>query len=234
MGERALFVVPAFNEEPNIGAVIDDLLSAAPPASILVVSDGSRDATARIARERGVACADFPFNAGVACAVKAGFRHAMRHGFGAVVQFDGDGQHLASEVGSVLDPVLRGECDIAVGYRSGLKHPVSSKARMVGRIVLTGWLMILTRRYHADPTSGFRAYSRRAIQAFAEDFPEEYPEVESLVLARKLGLSVGGYPVMMRPRQAGRSSISFAGSIYYMIKVVLSTFVILLRRYERT
>jgi hypothetical protein len=228
---RTLFVIPAYNEGANIGPVLEDLLRAAPPAQVLVVNDGSEDDTLEIARRYPVHTIDFPFNLGVASALHMGFRYALERGFTQVVQFDGDGQHIPAEAAKVLAPVLAGSFDIAVGCR--IEHPeaTSSFARQFGGRILSLLLLLLTGRAYRDPTSGFRAYSLAAIRRFARDFPDEYPEVESLVLARKFGLRVTETPVQMRPRRAGKSSISLFGSVYYMVKVCLASLVIMLRRY---
>lgn len=229
--DRPLFIVPAYNEGANIAAVIEELLTVAAPDEILVISDGSTDDTAAVVRRTAVAFLEFPFNSGVATVLKAGFRYGLRNGFTYAVQFDGDGQHIAAEAEKILAPVRAGDSDIAVGYRFGKGRVVSSKARVLGRMFISGFLILLTGQYHADPTSGFRAYSRRAIERFADDFPEEYPEVESIVLAKKFGLRVCGEPAIMRPRLGGKSSINFFGSIYYMIKVTLASLIMMLRRY---
>ncbi|NLH48119.1 MAG: glycosyltransferase family 2 protein [Myxococcales bacterium] len=227
---RTLFIIPAYNESANIERVLQELSEVARPEEILVVSDGSTDNTAALTRRQPVALLEFPFNLGVASVMQAGFRYALRHGFTAAVQFDGDGQHVPGEAAKLLAALAAGDCDIAIGYRSGGER-VSTLARHLGSKILAALLVLLTRRFYRDPTSGFRAFSRRAIEAFAKNFPEEYPEVESIVLAKKLGLRIRETPVTMRPRIAGKSSITVLGSAYYMVKVMLASLVIMLRRY---
>jgi len=228
---KTLFVIPAFNEAANIGPVLDDLLQTVSADHVLVVNDGSEDDTLEAARKFPVSTIDFPFNLGVASALHLGFRFALHHGFSQVVQFDGDGQHLPAEAQRILEPVLNGTCDIAIGCRAEGWEAASSFARRFGSRVLSALLRLLTGRAYRDPTSGFRAYSLEAIRRFARDFPDEYPEVESIVLASKFGLRVAEIPVRMRPRRAGKSSISLLGSVYYMAKVCLASAVIMLRKY---
>lgn len=227
---RTLFIIPAYNESANIERVLRELYDVAAPDEILVVSDGSNDETAALVRRQPVALLEFPFNLGVASVMQAGFRHALRHEFDYAVQFDGDGQHVPAEAVKLIRVLEEGDCDIVIGYRSGGKR-VSTLARHLGGKILSGLLVLLTRQFYRDPTSGFRVFSRQAIAAFAKNFPEEYPEVESIVLARKLGLRIRETPVSMRPRLAGKSSITVLGSAYYMVKVVLASLVIVLRRY---
>ncbi len=228
---KTLFVIPAYNEGTNIGAVIADLLQLVEADQILVVNDGSEDDTLKVAQGYPIHTIDFPFNLGVAQALYAGFRYALEHGFEQVIQFDGDGQHLATETAALLAPILDGSADITVGCRAGNDTSTSSFARRFGSRVLSTLLLLLTGRAYRDPTSGFRAYSSRAIHSFSREFPDEYPEVESLVLANKFVLRVAEVPVKMRPRRTGKSSISFFGSVYYMFKVCLASVVIMLRKY---
>ena len=189
------------------------------------------DETLDVVRSTSVHCIDFPINLGVASALQSGFRFALRHGFNMVVQFDGDGQHIAGEIVKIAGPVQNGECDIAVGSREQDKEATSSTARRLGSRIISTFLKAFTRQDFKDPTSGFRAYSSEAVERFASDFPDEYPEVESIILAKKYGLTVIEVPVSMRPRMGGQSSISFYGSWYYMIKVFLASVVMMLRKY---
>jgi len=229
--KKALFIVPAYNECANIAQVLDDLLSVAGPEQILVVNDASEDATLAVIRRYPVKYIDFPFNLGVASVLKIGFQHALKNNFALAVQFDGDGQHVAAEAAKIAEAIRADICDVAIGSRAGLSEHTSSLARRVGSKFISGILVLLTGQYISDPTSGFRAYSLAAIQKFARDFPDEYPEVESIVLAKKFGLRVKETSVTMRPRQAGSSSITIFGSIYYLVKVILASCIILLRKY---
>jgi glycosyltransferase involved in cell wall biosynthesis len=228
---KKLFVLPAFNEADNLGSVLADLAAIAQPDQIVVVNDGSEDDTAAVARSAGVHCLDFAINVGVSSAVRAGFRFAIREGNDIVIQFDADGQHLALEAEKIIEAVTRGDCDVAIGARKSDLEETSTFFRRQGRRLLSAFLLVFTRQYFSDPTSGFRAYSKRAIDLFAVDFPDEYPEVESIVLAKKAGLTIKEIPVAMAPRKAGTSSISFFGSIYYMVKVILASAIMTLRKY---
>ncbi|MCC6157760.1 MAG: glycosyltransferase family 2 protein [Deltaproteobacteria bacterium] len=229
--DDVLFIVPAFNEAANIASVIEDLMTIAPPGNIVVVNDGSKDNTAEIAGRYPIRVVDMPFNMGVSMALRTGFQNAMVRGAKMAVQFDGDGQHVAREIERIVSPVARGECDVAVGVRLADQKSTSTLPRMIGSAALRILLRILTGSSYADPTSGFRAYSEDAIVRFVHHFPDDYPEVEGLVLAHKLHLRVREYPVQMRRRLGGRSSITFLSSIYYMVKVALASIVIVLRRY---
>jgi glycosyltransferase involved in cell wall biosynthesis len=231
-GLRCVAVVPAFNEAATIGRVIAELRAVAPSFDILVVDDGSADATAAVARGAGARVVVLPFNLGIGGAVQTGFRYAYEHDYDVAVRVDGDGQHDPSQLPLVLAPVLAREADIAVGSRfvGDAEGYRSSRSRRVG-IRLLAWIVsrIIGRRV-TDTTSGFQALNRRAIELFARDYPHDYPEVEATIMVSRHRLSSVEVPVLMRERGGGRSSITALRSIYYMTKVLLAIFVGLFRR----
>jgi glycosyltransferase involved in cell wall biosynthesis len=230
---RRVAIVPALNEEHTIGAVIGELRAFDPGLDIVVVDDGSGDRTAGAARAAGARVLRLPFNLGIGGAVQTGFRFAFEHDYDIAVRVDGDGQHDPAQLGRVLDPVLRGEADIAVGSRFAGQLEAgyrSSRSRRVG-ILLLAWVVsrIVGRRV-TDTTSGFQALNRQGIALFARDYPHDYPEVEATVMVFRHRLRLVEVPVQMRERGGGRSSITTLRSVYYMVKVLLAIFVGLFRR----
>jgi glycosyltransferase involved in cell wall biosynthesis len=230
---RRVAIVPAFNEERNVVRVIDELRDFDPSLDIVVVDDGSRDATADVARQRGAVVLRLPFNLGIGGAVQTGFRYADEQGYDVAVRVDGDGQHDPSQLGAVLAPVLAGEADIAVGSRFAAAGEGyrSSRSRRAGIRMLAWVVSKIVRRRVTDTTSGFQALNRSAIALFARDYPHDYPEVEATILVFRHKLRSVEVPVSMRERGSGRSSITALRSIYYMVKVLLAIFVGLFRRY---
>jgi glycosyltransferase involved in cell wall biosynthesis len=228
---RRIAIVPAFNEERNIGGVLDELRAFDPGLVVVVVSDGSSDRTAAVAREHGAHVVQLPFNLGIGGAVQTGFKYAAEGGYELAVRCDGDGQHDPSQLGNVIAPVLAGEVDIAVGSRFvGEGGYQSSVTRRVG-IRLLAWIVsAIARQRVTDTTSGFQALNRRALELFALDYPHDYPEVEGMVMTIRHQLRLCEVPVTMRERAHGRSSITALRSIYYMAKVLLALFVGLFRR----
>jgi len=229
---RRVAVVPAFNEEGNVGRVVDEIRAFDPSLDVVVVDDGSYDRTAEVAHAHGATVVRLPFNLGIGGAVQTGFRFAFEHGYDLAVRLDGDGQHDPSQLDRILAPVLSGEADIAVGSRfaeagDGYR---SSRSRRVG-IRLLAWVVsrIVGRRV-TDTTSGFQALNRRAIELFAHDYPHDYPEVEATIMVSRHRLRSVEVPVSMRERGGGRSSITALRSVYYMVKVLLAIFVGLFRR----
>ena len=227
---RRLAIMPAFNEEGSIGAVIDEIRAFDPDLKIVVVDDGSGDRTSEIARSRGVHVVTLPFNLGIGAAVQTGFRFARANNFDLAVQIDADGQHDPSELPAVLAPLLAGDADFVVGSRfTGDRAFRSSFVRRLGIRLFALIVSAIARQRLTDTTSGFRAVNRRGIALFAADYPHDYPEVETTVMVVKHRLRVKEAPVRMRERTAGRSSITALRSFYYMFKVLLALFVDLFR-----
>jgi glycosyltransferase involved in cell wall biosynthesis len=228
---RRIAIVPAFNEERSLGRLLAELRTLDPDLEVVVVSDGSTDRTGEVAAASGAHVVALPFNLGIGGAVQTGFRFAWEGGYELAVRLDGDGQHDPAQLRSVVEPVVAGEADIAIGSRflagGGYR---SSAARRVGIRVLARVVSLIAHQRLTDTTSGFQALNRRAIRLFAADLPRDYPEVEGLVMAIRHHLRIREVAVTMREREHGRSSISSLASVYYMIKVLLALFVDLFRR----
>jgi glycosyltransferase involved in cell wall biosynthesis len=228
---RRIAIVPAFDEERNIGRVVDELRASDPLLDVVVISDGSADRTAEVAAEHGARVVRLPFNLGIGGAVQTGFRYAYERGYELAVRCDGDGQHDPAELPKVLAPVLAGEADIAVGSRfAGDAGFRSSATRRVGIRLLALIVSAIAKQRVTDTTSGFQALNRKALELFAADYPHDYPEVEGMVMTIKHRLRLREVPVTMREREHGRSSITALRSFYYMAKVLVALFVGLFRR----
>jgi glycosyltransferase involved in cell wall biosynthesis len=228
---RRVAIVPALNEEASVGRVIEEIRAVDQGFDIVVIDDGSIDRTAEVARAHGAEVVRLPFNLGIGGAVQTGFRYAWENGYELAVRVDGDGQHDPGQLAAVLEPVLAGEADIAVGSRfSGAEGYRSSRPRRIG-IALLAWIVsAIVRQRLTDTTSGFQALNRLGIRLFAADYPHDYPEVEATVLLAKHRLRLREVPVSMRERSGGRSSIGALASVYYMVKVLLAIFVAVFRR----
>lgn len=227
---RKAAVVPAYNEAGSIGAVVAEIRAADPELEVVVVDDGSKDATAELASSAGATVLRLPYNLGIGAAVQTGLQYARDNDFDIAVQIDGDGQHDARELAQLLAPIISGEADIAVGSRfAGERLYRPSVARRIGIVLFAGLVSLIVRQRVTDTTSGFRAMNRRGIRLFAADYPHDYPEVEATVLVFRHRLRLVEVPVAMRQRETGRSSITAFRSLYYMGKVSLALFVGLLR-----
>jgi glycosyltransferase involved in cell wall biosynthesis len=231
--ERRLAVVPAYNEAATVGSVIGALHRDAPGWDVIVVDDGSTDATAAVAAGAGARVLRLPFNLGIGGAVQAGFRFARDEGYGLMVQVDADGQHDPAEIGRLLSaraaaPAL----DMVCGSRflsEDHRYPAPI-SRRTGIHLFAFLLSRIIGQRVSDPTSGFRLYNERAIGLFARDYPHDYPEVEAVLMLHHHRLTMQEVPVRMFERGGGRSSIRSGKSAYYMIKVLLAIGVGLVRR----
>lgn len=223
---KILTIIPAYNEEGSVGKVIEELRVHLSRADILVVNDGSTDLTSEKAKAYGTMVLDLPFNLGIGGAMQAGYRYAWENGYDIAIQVDGDGQHDPREIGKLLRALEEKKIDIALGSRFiGDSEYKSSTMRRIGISIFSRVLSMIVRQKITDPTSGFRAANRKAIQLFASNYPQDYPEPEAVVLLHQCRLKMGEIPVGMSKRYSGESSITKIRSVYYVVKVLLAIFV---------
>jgi glycosyltransferase involved in cell wall biosynthesis len=230
-GGKKLAMVPALNEEGSVAAVIAELKREAPDFDVLVIDDGSTDATAQRARAAGAAVVSHPFNLGIGGAVQSGYRYAHLNGYDAAIQVDGDGQHDPAQIQKLEQGLRDSGADLVWGSRfledAGYHVP---RLRRAGRVIFARIVSAITRKRVTDPTSGFRIANRRGIELFARDYPHDYPEVEAILMAHSHDLEISEVPVTMRQRETGSSSINMLNAGYYMVRVLLAIFVGLFRR----
>ena len=227
-----LILVPAFNDAASIGDVIKELTMHS--YDILVISDGSTDATAQIARASGARVLDLPINLGVGGALRAGFRLAVTENYGAVVQVDADGQHPANEITDLITAANEHQAHMVIGSRfisSGTSMQVGLTRRMVMR-VLARSSSKATGITITDTTSGFRIITQPLLAKFAQSFPTNYlgDTYEAVVAAGRAGYKVVEIPAALRKRSAGESTASIAQSVRFTLKGLV---VALLRLHPR-
>ena len=220
---KLLIIIPAYNEGLNIERVMDHLILKFPQYDYVIVNDGSKDNTADICRAKNYNFVDLPINLGLSCAVQTGMRYAVKNGYDAVLQMDGDGQHRPEYIEKMIQEMERSGAEIVIGSRFVEKEGFqSSQMRRIGINFLSNLAWILTGVRVKDITSGYRVINRNFIHIFAEDYPSDYPEPEAMVIAAVHGGKIREYPVVMRERENGESSITLKKSVYYMIKVTLA------------
>ncbi|MBP2689643.1 MAG: glycosyl transferase family 2 [Deltaproteobacteria bacterium] len=229
---RVLIAIPAYREEKNIGAVVGSIRDRY-PYDILVVNDGSPDGTSEAARNAGAIVLDLPCNLGIGGAVQTSFLYALEHGYDAVVRLDGDGQHEAGDIARILDPILQGTAEAAIGSRflgeTEYRPPV---LRMMGIRFFRVLVNLFTGYRVTDPTSGFFAINRRLMEFYSAQYPSDYPEVDSYILMHRLKARAVEVPARMYEREEGKSSITPFRAMYYMVNVTLSFLITCIRRFE--
>jgi glycosyltransferase involved in cell wall biosynthesis len=221
---KIAIIIPCYNEAGSIGTFLQHLHRVREQhqwaLTPVVVNDCSTDHTLEIVRALDCVVLDLPVNLGIGGAVQTGFRYAWQQGYDLAIQMDGDGQHPADELPKILEPFRRGEADVVIGSRFLEKQGFqSSSLRRLGIRWFSWLLQRLCGQRISDPTSGFRAMNRRAIELIKEFYPNEYPEPEILVHFLHRRLRVQEVPVRMEARQAGQSSIHSWKTAYYMLKV---------------
>lgn len=228
---KTLILIPAFNEEGAIHSVVREVRTLYPDYAALVVDDHSRDATVSLARQAGAQVLTLPHHLGLGGCVQAGYQLAYDLGYDFVIRIDGDGQHDPRDIPTILEALQRTGCEMVIGSRfvesNGQR---TSVARSLGiRFFRTVLRPILGRAVH-DPTSGFVGVNRRALAVFRHSFPLEYPEIEALVVLQRRAFRFEEVPCRMRPRMAGKSTITAVKSVYYVVHVLLGVLVNILRR----
>ena len=224
-------IIPAYNEEKNIGLVIADVQNHQPHIKIVVINDASRDKTEMTVREMGETVVSLPINLGIGGAVQTGLKYARDAGFDFAIQFDGDGQHLAGEIEKILTPVIDGDADVVIGsrfldnggYKSGFARRIGVKIFQMVNSLMVGSKI-------TDNTSGFRAYNRKAIAFLARYYPQDYPEPEAVIELYRNRFRIREVPVVMRERASGASSIRLSRSLYYMVKCLMANLIAFSRK----
>jgi len=220
---RKLIIIPAYNEEENIEKTVESILRDSTGFDYVVINDCSKDRTKQICEEKGYNVVNLPINLGIGGAVQTGYKYAVRNGYDMAVQVDGDGQHDPKFLAEMADYLEKNNLDMVIGSRFiEMEGFQSSGLRRIGIRFFTWLIKMMTGTKITDPTSGLRMIGKNVLQIFAEDYPKDYPEPESVVAILRRNMKVEEIPVIMREREGGVSSISMKKSVYYMIKVTLA------------
>ncbi len=221
--KKYLVIIPAYNEAGAIFNTVKDIEKNAKSFDYVVINDCSKDNTKKILEENNINHINLSINSGIGAAVQTGYQYAREYGYEAAVQVDGDGQHSASYLEKMAEILEKDNVDMVIGSRFIEKSGFQSTGlRRVGIKFFTLWIKLLTGQIVTDPTSGMRLCKKEIVNLFAEDYPKDYPEPETVVSVLKLGYKVKDMPVKMKERQSGTSSISLKKAVYYMIKVPLA------------
>lgn len=229
---KVLIIIPAFNEALNIGKVIRGVKQCAPDLDILVVNDGSRDATAYVAEAAGASVVSHPYNMGYGVTCQTGFKYARYHDYDYVIQIDGDGQHEPGCIPELLAAVQEPDADIVLGSRwLGLAEYKGPMLRKFGKFFFGFLAGLLTRHKVTDPTTGFQALNKQVVQFYCtEVYPIDYPDADMIIMLDRAGFRVKEVPVIMYIDESGKSMHSgIVKPLYYGMKMMMSIVMTVLR-----
>ena len=230
---KKLVIIPAYNESENIVNTVKEIKEKASDFDYVVINDCSSDKTLEILENNHLNYINLPVNLGIGGAVQTGYKYALEHEYDMAVQVDGDGQHDPAYLHSLEETLIKENADMVIGSRFIKNEGFQSTfARRMGIVYFTKMIKSLTGTTITDPTSGFRLVNEDVIALFANDYPRDYPEPESIVALLKRKKKVVEVPVQMKERQGGVSSIRLWNSVYYMIKVSIAILVECSRTYK--
>jgi glycosyltransferase involved in cell wall biosynthesis len=233
--EKILVIIPAFNEENQIAAVIQKIKKELPGITILVINDGSQDKTEKIALSSGAKVLSHPFNLGYGVALQTGYKYALKYDYDYVLQMDGDGQHDPRYLTQLLSKAKESDSDVVIGSRF-----IGSNEYQVGLIRRVGMKFFgviasrLNRQKITDSTSGYQALSRRVIYFYTNDtFPEDYPDADVLIILHRKGFKIQEIPVIMHSNPKKHTLHSGFKPFYYVYKMLLSIILNLFKLREK-
>lgn len=228
---RVIALIPAFNEAASIARVVSGVRGAA-DIDVLVIDDGSADDTAGLARAAGARVVRLPFNMGYGVALQTGYKYALRAGYEAIVQLDGDGQHEPADIPALVAPIAAGVADVALGSRFiGATAYRPEFRRRVGMRVFGALAWFLGGARFSDVTSGFQALHADVVRFFAADrYPRDYPDADVLMMLCGAGFRILEVPVRMYRKTSGASMHAGWKPVYYVFKMLLSMSLTAVRR----
>jgi len=225
--KKRCIIIPALNEGNNIVGVICGIKKCT-AADIIIIDDGSKDLTAKKARETGAYVISHPFNMGYGVALQTGYKFAVRHDYDFLLQIDGDGQHFPDTIPEFFREVESGACDVLIGSRflgRGGYHPgfLKSSAIFLFKIIIR----LINKTKITDPTSGYQCMNREVFTVFTDDsFPCDYPDTNIIIRLHRMGFIVKELPVNMQKNPEGRSMHRGTFKLlYYFFKMFLSIFI---------
>lgn len=221
---KKLIIIPVYNEEKSIKNVINNIKENAKGYDYIIINDCSTDNTESICNKNNFNYISLPKNLGIGGAVQTGYKYANENNYDVAIQFDGDGQHDTKYLDLLVEKIKNG-ANMCIGSRYIDKEGFQSTyIRRLGKNIISLIIKILCRKKVTDPTSGFRACDRKIIEMFARNYPDEYPEPETIIKIFTNKYVLVEVPVKMHERQVGKSSITPIKSLKYMIKVIISMF----------
>ena len=216
---KVLLIIPAYNEAQNIEKTVKDVTENT-NNEYIIINDCSKDNTKEVCEKNNFNILSLPTNFGLTSGIQLGMKYAYKNNYDIAIQFDGDGQHQAKYVKSLVEEIERNNCDIAIGSRFVSKKKPHN-LRMFGSKLLTTAILLTTGKKIKDPTSGMRAYNRKAIELFVKN-ASLTPEPDTLVYMLKKQMTIKEVQVEMKEREFGESYLKPLKSIEYMVNMFFS------------
>ena len=231
---KVLLIIPAYNEEECILNTVNEIKKSKLNIDYIVINDGSTDNTETILRENNINHIELINNLGIGGAVQTGYKYAYQNNYDIAVQFDADGQHDINSLETIINPIIQDKYDMVIGSRFIKKTDGfrSSSSRRFGIKLISFFIKLFTGKRIYDVTSGFRAVNKKIIANFAKSYPVEFPEPVTNTEIIKRNYKFKEVSVIMKERAGGVSSIKSWKSAYFMINVILSIFIVSIRRYK--
>ena len=226
---KTLIIVPAYNEALNIEKTIQDINQNANEFDYIIINDCSRDNTKQLCEKNNFNMLSLPVNYGLTSGIQLGMKYAYKNGYDIAIQFDGDGQHQAKYLKDLVREIEQENCDVAIGSRF-VTNKKPHTMRMIGSNLISGAIKLTTLKKIKDPTSGMRAYNKRAIEMFVTN-ASLTPEPDTLVYMIKKKLKIKEVQVEMKEREFGESYLNPIKSIQYMTNMFFS--IIFIRAFTR-
>jgi hypothetical protein len=227
---KSLVIIPAYSEEKNIQFVIDEVSHAVPDFNILVIDDGSLDATAFLARQYGAEVLTHAVNLGYGAAVQTGLKYAVQHEYGIIVIMDADGQHDANDIPVLVDALARERADIVIGSRYLKRGDYkTTPLRALGVVFFSFLTYLIIHKRMSDITSGFQAMNTVAARFLSINYPVDFPDAEIIILLSLSGFDILEVPSRFRQRISGKSMFTLPKALYYPFKAMLAIFIVLLK-----
>ncbi len=218
-GSPLAVVIPAYNEEPTVAGVVEEIPSEAAglQTEVIVVVDGAKDATAEQASGAGALVCDVPVNRGQGAALRLGYWLARARGAHVIATIDADGQYEPHEIGRVVEPILAGRADFVSGSRRLGKELTTDRARHLGVIVFGALISVLVRHRITDPACGIRAMRADLTGVVTLEQPQ-YQASELMISAAMHGFRLEEVPTTMRDRGAHATATKKGGNLGYGVR----------------
>jgi glycosyltransferase involved in cell wall biosynthesis len=220
--KRVLIAVPAYNEEDTIANVVERLQNLLPDFDLLVINDGSSDATGQILKSLGVVTAAHLSNLGYGRAIQTAVKYALSCDYDVLITLDADGQHHPEQIQGIYDESFRSDCHILIGsrYVNGYNYSQSPLGRRIGMQLFSLLVRLITKQRIYDTTSGLKVIKRDVFEPLSHwhflDFHSE-----AIVYLIRLGYRIGEYPITVSERSQGQSMYSALSHLKYPLQTSL-------------